>query len=302
MEYLTSQNRLRRSSLAVVLWAFGLSTTLFLIGMWGRAVVVDQATVSQSVRTAIEADSVADQLYVWLADGLEEAAGLRSEDVEAGIAEVRELPEARAVVGDLLDQVVGAVLAPAGSEPVIDLADALRPVVPVIEAELEARGYALSDGALGSAIDRLDPVELETEQFVGIASVANEARAALTLIVVLTLSALLVTATAALALSDDRIVMMRSLLTRVAVSGFTYAIIFNIGGWALSPEGGRSPLLASGGVLLRSNAHVFLLLAAGTSLLALTLGALSRRRRRPATDPVPSGAGDEEPTRELATV
>lgn len=302
MKHLTSQNNLRRSSLSVVLWAFGLSTTLFLIGMWGRAVVVDEATVSQSVRTALEADTVADQLYTWLADGLEEAAGLRSEDIEAGIAEVRELPETKAVVGALLDQVVGAVMAPVGSEPVIDLAEALRPVVPMIETELEERGYALSDGAVGDALDRLDPVELETEQFVGIASVANEARAALTLIVVLTLSALLVTGMAAIALSDDRVVMTRSLLTRIAVSAFTYAIIFNVAGWVLSPEGGRSPLLASGGILLRSNMHVFLLVAGGAALVATIIWALSRRRRRAAVAITPARDGDEEPTRELATV
>lgn len=300
MEHVTSQNRLRRSTLGVVLWAFGLSTTLFLIGMWGRAVVLDEATVSSSVRTALEAETVADQLYTWLADGLEEAGGLPAGDVQAGIAGLRELPETDAVIGDLLDQVVGAVMAPAGSEPVIDLAETLRPLVPVIESGLEGRGYAVEDGAVGNALDQLDPVELETEQFVGFAAVAEDAGSALTLVVVLTLSSLLVAGAVAIVLSDDRVVMMRSLLTRVAVSGLSYAVIFNVGGWVLSPEGGRSPLLASGGILLRSNAHVFLLMAGGTALLAVTIWALSRRR--PADPAVSAGDGDEEPTRELVTV
>jgi hypothetical protein len=302
MKYLTSQNGLRKSTLGVVLWAFGLSTTLFLIGMWGRAVVLDEATVSSSVRTALEAETIADQLYTWLADGLEEAGGLPAGDVQAGIVELRELPETDAVIGDLLDQVVGAVMAPAGSEPVIDLGETLRPLVSVIESGLEGRGYAVEDGAVSNALDQLDPVELETEQFVGFAAVAEDAGAALTLIVVLTLSSLLVAGAAAIALSDDRVAMMRSLLTRVAVSGLTYAVIFNVGGWVLSPEGGRSPLLASGGILLRSNAHVFLLMAGGTALLAVTIWALSPWRRLPADPAVSTGDGDEEPTRELVTV
>jgi hypothetical protein len=302
MKYITSQYRLRKSTLGLVLWAFGLSTTLFLIGMWGRAVVLDEATVSSSVRTALEAETIADQLYTWLADGLEEAGGLPAGDIQAGIAGLRELPETDAVIGDLLDQVVGAVMAPAGSEPVIDLGETLRPLVSVIESGLEGRGYAVEDGAVSNALDQLDPVELETEQFVGFAAVAEDAGAALTLIVVLTLSSLLVAGAAAIALSDDRVAMMRSLLTRVAVSGLTYAVIFNVGGWVLSPEGGRSPLLASGGILLRSNAHVFLLMAGGTALLAVTIWALSPRRRQPADPAVSAGDGDEEPTRELVTV
>ena len=302
MKYLTSQYRLRKSTLGLVLWAFGLSTTLFLIGMWGRAVVLDEATVSSSVRTALEAETIADQLYTWLADGLEEAGGLPAGDVQAGIVGLRELPETDAVIGDLLDQVVGAVMAPAGSEPVIDLGETLRPLVPVIESGLEGRGYAVEDGAVSNALDQLDPVELETEQFVGFAAVAEDAGAALTLIVVLTLSSLLVAGAAAIALSDDRVAMMRSLLTRVAVSGLSYAVIFSVGGWVLSPEGGRSPLLASGGILLRSNAHVFLLMAGGTALLAVTIWALSPRRRQPPDTAVSAGDGDEEPTRELVTV
>jgi hypothetical protein len=302
MNFIPRTIGLRTKTLAIVLWVFGLSTTLFLIGVWGRAVVVDEETVSQSVRTALESESVADRVYSWLADGLESAAGLAPSDVEAAIAEVRELPQADTVVTDLIDQIVGAVMAPPGSEPVIDIADTLRPVVPAFAAGLQAQGIAVEDGAVDAALDRLDPVELETEEFVGLAAVAEEAEAALTTIVAITVSVLLVTGAVAIALSQDRVTMLRTLLTRVAVSGLSYAVIFRVGGWILSPNGGRSPLLGSGAVVLRSNLHVFIVAALGAASLAAMTWVLSRRRGTTCPAKARKPRGDEEPTRELVGV
>jgi len=302
MNFIPRTIGLRTKTLAIVLWVFGLSTTLFLIGVWGRAVVVDEETVSQSVRTALESESVADRVYSWLADGLESAAGLAPSDVEAAIAEVRELPQADTVVTDLIDQIVGAVMAPPGSEPVIDIADTLRPVVPAFAAGLQAQGIAVEDGAVDAALDRLDPVELETEEFVGLAAVAEEAEAALTTNVAITLSAMLVTGAAAIALSQDRVTMLRTLLTRVAVSGLSYAVIFRVGGWILSSDGGRSPLLGSGGVVLRSNLHVFIVAALGAASLAAMTWVLSRRRGTACPAKARKPRSDEEPTREFVGV
>jgi hypothetical protein len=302
MNFIPRTIGLRTNTLAIVLWVFGLSTTLFLIGVWGRAVVVDEETVSQSVRTALESESVADRVYSWLADGLESAAGLAPSDVEGAIAEVRELPQADAVVADLIDQIVGAVMAPPGSEPVIDIADTLRPVVPAFAAGLQAEGITVEDGAVDAALDRLDPVELETEEFVGLVAVAEEAEAVFTMIVAITVSAMLVTGAAAIALSQDRVTMLRMLLTRVAVSGLSYAVIFRVGGWVLSPDGGRSPLLGSGGVVLRSNLHVFIVAALGAASLAAMTWVLSRRRATACPAKARKPRGDEEPTRELVGV
>ena len=302
MNFIPRTIGLRTRTLAIVLWVFGLSTTLMLIGVWGRAVVVDEETVSQSVRTALESDSVADRVYSWLADGLDGAAGLADLDLEAAIAEVRELPQADTVVTDLIDQIVGAVMAPPGSEPVIDIAETLRPVVPAFAAELRAQGISVEDGTVDAALDRLDPVELETEEYVGLAAVAEEAEIALTTIVAITLSAMLVTGAAAMALSQDRVTMLRTLLIRVAVSGLSYAVIFRVGGWVLSPDGGRSPLLGSGGVVLRSNLDVFLVAALVAASLAAMTWALSRRRRTARPTKVDKPGGEEEPTRELVGV
>ena len=38
----------RRLALPWVLWVFGLSTTLLLVGLWGRAVTIDQDTIAHS--------------------------------------------------------------------------------------------------------------------------------------------------------------------------------------------------------------------------------------------------------------
>ena len=70
----TSRSRLlaaRRFTLPWVLWVFGLSTTLLLVGLWGRAVVADTATVARSTEAALSTEVVTDRVYDWIGDGLD---------------------------------------------------------------------------------------------------------------------------------------------------------------------------------------------------------------------------------------
>jgi hypothetical protein len=97
--------------------------------------------------------------------------------------------------------------------------------------------------------------------------------------------------------------MVRSIGTRIALSGLSFAVLFRFGGWALDPDGGRSPLLSSGSIVLGSNQSVFLTVAAIGAVTALAAAAAwwwaAQRRLRTVT---PSEVNDDEPTRELVGV
>jgi hypothetical protein len=99
---------------------------------------------------------------------------------------------------------------------------------------------------------------------------------------VIAATAMLLAGATAVALSDDRVRMARSLAVKLAVSGFTFAIVLRLGAWAVDPGGGRAPFAAGGAVLLRSNGGVLLTIAGvGTAaVVALSTVLVLRVRRR----------------------
>ena len=118
-------------------------------------------------------------------------------------------------------------------------------------------------------------------------------------VVVIGLAGMLLSGAAAVALADERIRQLRALVIRVGISAISFAVIIRIGGWAVDPEGGRSPIAAGGAVLLRSNGHVLAAVALGTAVVAagMSIFLLRRRRSQPATpEPVdPSETTGEQP-------
>jgi hypothetical protein len=54
----------------MVLWAFGMATTLLLVGLWGRAETHDQVTVQETARSAVNAEIASDRIYSWIEDGV----------------------------------------------------------------------------------------------------------------------------------------------------------------------------------------------------------------------------------------
>ena len=94
---------------------------------------------------------------------------------------------------------------------------------------------------------------------------------------------------AAIMLNRDRIRQLRALAIRVGVSAITFAIVIRIGGWAVDPAGGRSPIAAGGAVLLKSNGHILASVAVGAAVIAAAMSVILLRRRRPkptTSDPV----------------
>ena len=62
--------RFKALALPVALWLFGIATSIVLIGLWGRSVAGDQATLEASTRAVLESEIVNDRVTDWLGDAI----------------------------------------------------------------------------------------------------------------------------------------------------------------------------------------------------------------------------------------
>ncbi len=292
----------RKGVLSVALWAFGLATSLFLIGMWGRTVSVDSATVEESARAVIDADIATERINSWFEEGLAVASAADSEIVHAVAEEIRATPQYQAAVESIIAQFIDSLFAVDGKDPVLDVGDVLAPLVPVVIAEFDQRDLPIDPDSVEGVFDAASAIELDAGEAASVAAVVEDARVFLTQVVLLALAALLGTGALAVYLSEERFAMVRTLSTRVVMSALSYAVIFRLASWALDPARGRSPVAGGGSVLLGSNGQVFVFLAAGAAVIA-SLGAVVARRSRSASTMIvaqPEAADDD--THELAAV
>jgi hypothetical protein len=292
----------RKGALSVALWAFGLAASLFLIGMWGRTVSVDSATVEESARTIVDADVAAGRINAWFEDGLATASATDSETVHAVAEDIQATPEYQAAVQAIIAQFIDGLFAVDGTDPVIDLGDTLTPLVPVVVAEFEQRDIPVDTAKVEGVLDAAKAVELDAGQAASVAAVVEDARVFLTQVVLVALAMLLLTGGLAVYLSEERFAMVRTLSTRVVMSALSYAVVFRLASWALDPTRGRSPVAGGGSVLLGSNGQVFTSLAAVAGVIAAG-GALFAWRRRRHLEVVAASRDDsDDDTRELVVV
>jgi hypothetical protein len=261
----------RRLTLPWFLWVFGLSTTLLLVGLWGRAVTVDQETIARSTEAALSADLVTERVWDWVGDGLAATDGVGSDEADRALDEVRRRPEAAAAVEGLIDEVVAALVAPPGADAAIDVSGALAPLVPEVVSQLAAQGIDVPAEAVETTVEQLDPVALDAGEAVPVGVVTDQAKGLLTLGVLGAAGTLLLFGMLAVAISEERWYMVRNLATRVAFSAVSVAALFRFGGWLLDPSGGASPLRRSSAILVGSNLHVFLIVFGVTAALAAAI-------------------------------
>lgn len=276
-------SRLRRSGLAVALWVFGLSTTVLLVGVWGRSVANDRDAIEAGARAVLESGAVAERITGWIAEGIESGADeLPPGSASDALSAVWNRPQTRAVIADAVDRLVDGALAPGGERVEIDLTEVLRPLVPIVLTELATRGAAFSADVADSVVSQMPTIVLDGDTATAVGSVVTTARATLTKVVAAGLGGMLISAFAAVLLAEERLRQLRVLAVRVGLSAVTFALLLRIGAWALDPGGGRSPLAAGGSVVLASGVHVLViaaLIAGGIAAFA-TVGV--RRRRRAA--------------------
>jgi hypothetical protein len=272
--------RARRISLPVVLWVFGLATSLLLFGMWGRTITVDSETVQEAARTVVDADLATERVSTWLEAGLEAAAGTDSATAQAVTRAIAERPEFAEAVDSIVDDFVSGLFAETGEDPVVDVEQALRPLVPIVVAEFNRREVTVAPERIDEALDAASVIELDTGEAASIANVVDDANALLTNVVLLAAAILLAAGAAAITLSEKRYAMLRTLSLRFLLSAMSYAIVFRLAAWALDPSRGRSPVLGGGSVLLGSNNEVFLIPAVVAAVVAAFGGFVAWRRAK----------------------
>lgn len=277
---MSSRDRSRRFAVGVAGWVFGLASTVLLVGIWGRAVVVDTNELADTLSPLAAGDMVSDRLATWLEAELVEA-GVDS----AGASMAADQVLAHPSVGPVLEQLVAeGVEAAASADPTgasVDVAAILLPASGQISTGLNEAGMPVTTQQVEAALTQLDPLVVRDPSdrpFVGASSplAANLGTAAM-------LGALLMlfAGTSYVAMSRDRMRAFRALLTRFALGALSFAVLLRLGSWLADPEGGRAPFRESFALLANSKWLVPLsigLVAMAAALIARVL----RRRIRPA--------------------
>ena len=276
-------------------WVFGLASTVLLVGIWGRAVVVDTNELADTLSPLAAGDMVSDRLATWLEA---ELVGAGVDGVGASVVADQVL--AHPSVGPVLEQLVAeGVEAAASGDPSggsVDVAAILLPASGQIATGLNEAGVPVSTERVEAALSQLDPIVIRDpsdQPFVGASSplAANLGTAAMLGAVLMVFSA-----TAYVAMSRDRMRAFRALLTRFALGALSFAVLLRIGSWLVDPEGGRAPFRESFALLANSKWMVPLTIGL-VAMAAAIVFRVFRRRVRPAAT---SRSEDGRPIRQEA--
>jgi hypothetical protein len=119
----------RRYALPVLLWVYGMSVTVTLISLWGRAVVVDTGLLATAAEDAAGAPLISRQLEAWLAGQLADVPVLDATVADDLATDLVADPALQTTLDALVGAVVTAAAAPDG-EAEVDVAALLSPAVP----------------------------------------------------------------------------------------------------------------------------------------------------------------------------
>ncbi len=231
-------HRWRRFGLPLVLWLFGLATTVFLFSIWGRAVVIDSRLLSDAAAKAGYSEVVATRVESWFSRVLSDV-GMGDDSAVLG-AQIAALPEVGSASAALVREVVLAVAEPSAGLVVVDVAGIYAPTVPAITSALASVGVASDTAQVGAVVDALDPLVLRTDPGPPLVGPQSQGARSFTRATLLASLVMLATGASAVRMADDRRLMLKSLLTRLAVSGLTFAVFFRLSAWVLDPGGGRA--------------------------------------------------------------
>lgn len=251
--------------------------------------VIDTGLLSDAASRAANSELVSSQVETWfdrvlVGAGLGDASGTVSEVIVA-------VPEVRSATGDLMGEVVRAAAEPADAPVVVDVASAYRPAVPAVASALAGAGVPVGREQVEAVVAELDPIVIESEpdQPPPVGPHSNAARS-LTVATLVALGFMVVSGGGAVMASNERRTMFRSLLNRLAVSGFTYFVFFQISAWVLDPRRGRATIRGSAAEIVGSK--LWIPLAVGA--IAGAAGWLVRHRHRhgkPPGHPTPAADG-----------
>jgi hypothetical protein len=265
-------------------WAFGLSLSILLIAMWGRAVVIDTDAMAEALSPLSESTAVVGLFSEWVETELVEN-GVDAEIATGAVDQVIESSKFAAALEEFVAAVVGGAASadPAGYS--VDVAFLLEPAIPEIVEALAVAGIPVGPEEVRTVVADLDPFVVRppgSRSYVG----ANSPVAArLGTAAVIALTAMLSFGWMVIASSEDRLVAVRQLLSRVALGALSYAVLLKLGSWVLDPGGGRAPLGRTLSSFAGSKWLVPLGFSAVAGVLAGVVVVVGRMTRRAATNP-----------------
>ncbi len=260
-------------------WLFGLSVTVLFLALWGRAIVVDTDELAESVAPLAESTQTFDLIADWAtAEFL--AAGV---DIDLVEPTVTYLVESTAVGGSLERFVNEVVEAAASSHPggsSIDMQGLLTPLIPDVASGLSQVGVPVSISEVTEIVNDLDPLVIREPGTSAIVGASSPAASRLGIAVLIASLSIGVLGYSIVAVSEDKYGAFRELLTKVAVTGLTFAVLLRVGSWVLDPTGGRAPIADTLSNLADSKWSVPFQVALVAGGLALVIY-LARRRFKP---------------------
>lgn len=268
----------RRTARAGAGWLFGFATTIFLVGMWGRSVVVDTDALTDAAAPLADSAPVVALVTDWLETELG-SAGLDEATSDLVVEEVMSRPAVTAVMDNLIRQVVLEAASPSPTGGQVDVARVLAPAVPEISATLATAGVAVAESQVSSVVSGLDPLEVRSPGSRPLVGPSSRMAFRLGTAAVVALLVMSASGWAAISMSHDRLAEARSLLSRVALGAISFGILLRVGSWVLDPEGGRAPFAETVSRLAGSKWIVPLMVGLATAAAAGAVWAIRRVRR-----------------------
>lgn len=290
---LVSDRPVRSLSRGALGWAFGLAVTIFLISMWGRAMVVDSETLAQSLSPLGSSAPVVDLLTEWIGEELV-GNGADSGAVDNAVAVAVGHPDVAAALDRLVAEMVLAAAAPGPGEAVVDVGAFLRPVAgQIAEAVAGSTGTPVTPGDVVAVLDRLDPFVVRAEGAQPQIGPRSPIAGRLGTAAILAVVAAGLFGVGAVRLSDDRPLALKGLFIRVALGALSFAVLLRIGSWVVSPTGGRAPIASTMAALLHAKWMVPMTVALVAGVGVAVLWLIRRLRDQPAAsvEPVPEDVG-----------
>lgn len=244
-------NRSRRFAIGVAAWVFGLASTVLLVGIWGRAVVVDTNELAESLSPLAASEIVADRISNWLEA---ELVGVGLDSVAASSAADQVLTHP--AVGPVLEHLVAeGVEAAASSDPngaTLDVASVLVPATGQITDGLNQAGVPVTAAQVEATLAGLEPLVIRDPSDRPMIGASSPLASSLGTAAMLGAILMALAGGAYVAMSRDRMRAVRSLLTRFAMGALSFAVLLRIGAWLVDPAGGRAPFRASFALLADS--------------------------------------------------
>jgi hypothetical protein len=271
--------RKRRFATGLSGWAFGLASTVLLVGLWGRAIVVDTQQLAESLTPLASSELVAERFSDWLETELVDT-GIDRPTASVAADEVLAHPAVGPVLVDLVEEGVQAAASADPSGSSVDVARILAPSVGVITAGLNDAGVPVSVEQVESAVATLDPLVIRDSADRPLVGVSSPLASTLGTAALLAVMVMVVAGWIYVAVSRDRVRAVRNLLNRFALGALSFAVLLRIGAWIVDPQGGRAPVGESLARVADSKWLVPLTLGLG-SLAAAAIAWLFRKRVRP---------------------